>query len=97
MRSKVCISRLGPPFDDYVVIGFPRHRPSSFANLTQAELAVTEGLLDGATMEEIARGREVSTRTVEHQVESAYRKLGVSSRLELVALVSRSLPRGPRS
>ena len=88
MPRKTRISPLAPPFTDYVVIGVPLVRPACFAALTQAELAVAEGLLEGTSIEEIARSRGVSARTVGNQAERIYRKLGIVSRFELVALVA---------
>jgi DNA-binding NarL/FixJ family response regulator len=82
------VSQLEPPFGDCVVLSVPLRRPPSFARLTRSEIEVAEGLLTGMTAQELARSRDVTTRTVGKQIESVYRKLGVSSRYELVALVS---------
>jgi DNA-binding CsgD family transcriptional regulator len=57
---------------------------SPAASLTPAESAVAAHLLEGRTNAEIARLRRTSARTVANQVGSVYRKLGVTSRLELV-------------
>jgi DNA-binding CsgD family transcriptional regulator len=53
--------------------------------LTAAEREVSSALLEGQTYAEIARRRETSVDTVAKQAGSAFRKLGVSSRSELVA------------
>jgi DNA-binding NarL/FixJ family response regulator len=82
------LSSLPPPFDDHVVLSVPFSRPAAFAALTQSEVAVAEGLLAGASPAEVARDRGVSKRTIGRQIDSIYRKLGVSSRYELVAFVS---------
>jgi DNA-binding NarL/FixJ family response regulator len=65
-----------------------RRSPARFAraNLSDAERAVVDGLLDGKRIAAIARERGTSPRTVAHQITSAYQKLGVSSRRELLAL-----------
>lgn len=58
------------------------------ARLTAAERAVTRALVTGRSNAEIAALRGVSVRTVANQLASIYEKLGVGSRLELVALVT---------
>lgn len=58
------------------------------ANLSDAERAIVDSLLDGKHIARIARERGTSPRTVEHQITSAYHKLGVSSRRELFALLT---------
>jgi DNA-binding CsgD family transcriptional regulator len=55
------------------------------STLTKAERAVVELALGGLSNAEIARRRRCSPGTVIKQVAAAYRKLGVSSRRELVA------------
>ncbi|HRI07636.1 MAG TPA: helix-turn-helix transcriptional regulator [Nannocystaceae bacterium] len=47
-------------------------------------------LCHGASNEEIARRRGTSPRTVEKQVASCLRRLGVRSRAELIARLQRS-------
>jgi DNA-binding NarL/FixJ family response regulator len=79
---------------EYRVIGFPLRRPRAFAALTAAELAIAEGAIEGASTRALARARGVSERTVANQLASIYRKLGVYSRQELVALVCGALDRG---
>lgn len=92
----VRISVLEPPFEDHVVISVPLSRPAVFAELTRSELEVAEGILAGGTMRELALGRKVSPRTIAQQVATVYRKLGVASRHELVALVCQSRATTPR-
>jgi DNA-binding CsgD family transcriptional regulator len=57
----------------------------SFAALSRAELDVATGILNGMPMAAIARARGARLGTVAHQASSIYRKVGVSSRRELVA------------
>jgi DNA-binding CsgD family transcriptional regulator len=57
----------------------------SLASLTEAERDVALRAARGASTATIARARSTSLRTVEHQLEGAFRKLGVSSRAELAA------------
>jgi DNA-binding CsgD family transcriptional regulator len=54
--------------------------------LSPAESEVAAHILKGRTNAQIAKLRGASERTVANQVANVFRKLGVSSRLELVAL-----------
>lgn len=60
------------------------------ASLTARERAVAWAAARGATNREIAGENHLSVRTVESQLSSAYRKLGVRSRSELTALLRTS-------
>ncbi len=57
--------------------------------LTPAEREVALAVLDGASNREIARRRGRSVRTVTTQIETIYRKLGVSCRAELARRLTR--------
>jgi DNA-binding NarL/FixJ family response regulator len=61
-----------------------------FDGLTAAEKAVLGAVLAGKKNAEIARERGRSARTVAKQVAIAMRKLGVTTRGELAAAVSRA-------
>jgi len=52
--------------------------------LPKAQREVTRLLLDGLSNDAIARRRNVAARTIANQVASIFRRLGVSSRAELV-------------
>jgi DNA-binding CsgD family transcriptional regulator len=78
---------------EYLVLSYPLSRPGCFAKLTPAELDVVGRLIDGTTTRDIALGRGVSERTISNQLTSAYAKLGICSRHELVAVVSGTLAR----
>jgi DNA-binding CsgD family transcriptional regulator len=68
--------------------------PSDHAiDLSSAESDVARHVLAGRSNSEIALLRRCSTRTVANQVASLFRKLGVRSRLELVALAPLLSPR----
>jgi DNA-binding CsgD family transcriptional regulator len=54
---------------------------------------VAELALQGLSNDDIARARGTSTRTVANQLASAYRKLGIGSRLQLFALGAGRDPR----
>lgn len=58
------------------------------ARLTPAERIAVQRLCEGLSNREIARTRRVSPRTVANQLASAFRKLQVGSRAELVARLS---------
>jgi DNA-binding CsgD family transcriptional regulator len=57
--------------------------------LSEREQAVAEDAAEGRTNREIAAAHFLSVRTVETQLSSAYRKLGVRSRSELTALLAK--------
>jgi len=62
---------------------------ASEAPLTCAEREVRALVLAGRSNAEIARARGTSLRTVANQIASMFRKLGVGSRIHLVASVCR--------
>lgn len=53
------------------------------AGLTKTEIDIVQAVLRGWSLARIAALRARSPRTVANQIRSAYRKLGVASRLEL--------------
>ncbi len=71
----------------------PRRRGE--ATLTPREREIVNLVLAGRTARAIADALVISERTVETHVASAYRKLGVSSRAELAALVGDGEPVAP--
>lgn len=58
--------------------------------VTTSERAVMDQLLGGASNRQIAVLRGTSERTVANQVSSIFRKLGVSSRLDLAVAAARA-------
>ena len=66
-----------------VVFAFPREPRTTSGALTAAELAITELILQGLTTAQIAAARRAASATISAQLQSIYRKLGVSSRTEL--------------
>jgi DNA-binding NarL/FixJ family response regulator len=56
--------------------------------LSDAERAIVTGIVAGKRVAAIARERGTSPRTVSHQLSSVYRKLGVCSRREALALLA---------
>lgn len=85
--SRAVLLELNVEGEAYMVVCAPPVRPRALAVLTRAELAVVERWLEGRSMRDIAAARGASPRTVAKQLESAYDKLGVSSRAELARLV----------
>lgn len=71
----------------FAVLSIPlRH---SLPELTPAEREVVELVLEGCSNREIGTRRGTSARTVANQLATIYRKLGVSSRAELVVSLRR--------
>jgi DNA-binding NarL/FixJ family response regulator len=62
--------------------------PKSMSTLTPAERAVALALLEGLSDRHIAQARNSSRHTVSKHVTAIYRKLGVSSRVELAYKLS---------
>jgi DNA-binding NarL/FixJ family response regulator len=69
---------------EFAVVSIPVAPRSAPDSLTNAEANVLCGILSGKSGREIAVERRTSVRTVANQVASVYRKLGVTSRTELV-------------
>ncbi|HEU0036008.1 MAG TPA: helix-turn-helix transcriptional regulator [Kofleriaceae bacterium] len=67
--------------DEFAVFAWELPRAEG---LTEAEQHVLELLVGGATNAEIAHARAASVRTVANQVASVLRKLGASSRFDLI-------------
>lgn len=72
-----------------VALAMARVAPATASGeLSAAERSIVSGLLGGKRVAAIARERGTSPRTVSNQLASAYRKLGVSSRREVIALLA---------
>ena len=56
--------------------------------LSPAEYAVTRLLIEGKSYDELARLRQTSKRTVANQLASAFHRLGISGRAELLCLLA---------
>ncbi len=76
--------------DELAVVSFSFDCSPPLDVLTRAEQEVAMGLLEGLTNAKIAQKRGTKERTVANQVGSIFRKIGVSSRIELVSLIWRT-------
>ena len=72
----------------FAIIELPRVPRLDRGHLTRSQKSILGLLLAGRSNAEIALQRGRSVRTVAHQVDSIFRRLGVGSRLELFALCS---------
>ena len=61
------------------------------AGLTEREVEVLALMAEGHTNEVVGRTLHLSAKTIENSLSQIYGKLGVRSRVELAALVARSL------
>jgi DNA-binding CsgD family transcriptional regulator len=75
---------------DVVVLSYPASALLLPPGLTDAEREVVAAVVEGKSNAAIAAERGRSARTVANQVNSVFRKLGVGSRAELVALCARA-------
>ncbi len=73
----------------YALLEWPSTRRRLPGELTRCQRDIVALVLAGLDNAEIARRRRRSVRTVAHQVDSIFRRLGVGSRLQLFALFSR--------
>jgi DNA-binding NarL/FixJ family response regulator len=71
--------------EEFIVLSFPVRLPAERFGLSPSEREVLEHLARGSSNAEIARARGVALRTVANQVAAILRKVGVSSRIELIA------------
>ena len=81
MPAGAQVEYLGP---ELALLSFPIGEARIPNALTVAEQEVALQVYAGATNKQIAEARGVSPKTIGNQLESIYRKLGVSSRAELV-------------
>jgi DNA-binding NarL/FixJ family response regulator len=89
-QRDVQVFRMQHGQDDLLVVSVPLGREPP-AGLTPAQLEVARAIARGASNAEIARERGTSVRTVANQVASIFARLGVRSRLQVAAALSRVL------
>ena len=73
-----------------LVLSFRIPEKDLLASLTTAEREIAVLAAGGATNLEIAHRRGVSKNTIAKQIATVFRKVGVTSRFELIALLSGS-------
>jgi LuxR family transcriptional regulator, maltose regulon positive regulatory protein len=78
-----------PLSDDLTLLAFVLPEAELPDALTLAEQEVALQVYAGASHRDIAETRGVSVKTIGNQLDSIYRKLGVSSRIELVLRLRR--------
>lgn len=74
--------------ESFILLSVPLRTESGAEPLTAAEREVAAMIVDGMSNAEIARARGKSVRTIANQVASAFRKLGVGSRVELSSVLA---------
>ncbi len=84
------LERLQHAGTSYWVLSAPRPDVELGRVLSPAEYAVARLLVEGLSHAEIAASRRASARTIANQLATAFQKLGVSGRSELVCSVLRS-------
>jgi len=95
-RDRALVGLIAPHLAQYAArwqrTGSGRPRPErpvpALALLTTREQQVSTHVLRGATDREIARALDISTRTVHKHLERIYRKLDLTNRTGLVALLT---------
>ena len=90
-RGGVHVFRVAIRGEEVLVVSLPSAR-LELSELTPAERAVATDAALGLSNLQIAKRRQRSHRTVANQLASAFRKLGVSSRADLVARFARDQP-----
>jgi DNA-binding NarL/FixJ family response regulator len=84
------LERLEHARASYLVLSAPRPDVELGRLLSPAEYAVARLLVEGLSHAEIAASRRASARTIANQLATAFQKLGVSGRSELLCSVLRS-------
>ncbi len=87
MRGRDVVAEMEREGERYLVIGYSPSRPPCLVQLTPSEVDVIDRWIGGEPMRCIAKARRAAERTVANQIASAYRKLGVGSRQELLNLL----------
>jgi DNA-binding NarL/FixJ family response regulator len=77
--------RLSVDGEEFVVFSWNAARVLEKRSLTEAQRAVLDAVVRGESNRAIARARGVSERTIANQVATLLRKLGATSRYELMS------------
>jgi DNA-binding NarL/FixJ family response regulator len=82
------VSRIRVGGEDILVLSVPLPQPCYPEGTTSAEQEIIDAVLQGCTVKEIADRRGASLRTVTTQLGTIFRKAGVNSQAELIALIT---------
>ncbi len=82
------VSRLRVGGEDILVLSVPLPQLAYPAATTSAERQIIDSVLQGLTVKEIAEQRGASLRTVTTQLGAIFRKAGVNSQAELIAVMT---------
>lgn len=83
------LSRFEVGEDRFIVLSVPITARPQLSGLSSAEHEVLDLLVEGLSNAQIARRRRVAVRTVANQIAAIFRKVGVHSRVELIAQLAR--------
>lgn len=82
------VSRMRVGGEDILVLSVPLPKLRYPEGTTSAEQEIIDALLQGLTGKEIAEQRGASLRTVTTQLGTIFRKAGVNSQAELIAMMT---------
>jgi len=82
------VSRMCVGGEDILVLSVPLPQLRYPEGTTSAEQEIIDAVLQGRTVKEIAGQRGASLRTVTTQLGTIFRKAGVNSQAELIALIT---------
>ena len=82
------VSRMRVGGEDILVLSVPLPRLRYPDGTTSAEHEIIDSVLKGLTVKEIAERRNASLRTVTTQLGTIFRKAGVNSQAELIAMMT---------
>jgi DNA-binding NarL/FixJ family response regulator len=82
------VSRMRVGDEDILVLSVPLPKLRYPEGTTSAEQAIIDLMLQGLTAKEIAAARGASLRTVTTQLSTIFRKAGVNSQAELIAIMT---------
>jgi DNA-binding NarL/FixJ family response regulator len=85
LLSHARIAQLNREGIEHTILSVARFEAPALETTTTAELKILKLVVDGLSRKQIAENRGKSQRTIANQLCSAFRKLGVSGRCELLA------------
>lgn len=80
---------------EHSVLSIARPDVALHAQLSRGEFAVLTSLVEGKSHKQIAEERDASSHTVANQLTSAFRRLGLSGRLELLQVLAARVKESP--